>query len=326
MRLAPAARIAVTRRAALVGLGAAAATTVGRPAAAATTVRFSYQRSSILLTLLKEDGGLDKSLEAKGFRASWHLFDDILQPMTAGAVDFHGDVADAIPVFAQSAGAPLTFYAKEERSPAAEAIIVRADSPVRSVADLKGKTVAVGRGSGSHFVLAAALKRAGLSFRDIKPAYLRPTDGAAAFERGSVDAWSIWDPYLAITESKVATRTLCDATGLSRYDRYYMVGSAFADAHPEVVGLVFDALVEMAAWVRAHQDQAVAKLVPLWGGMSPAVVEAVCRRRSLAVKPVTREGLSEQQLIADLFAEAGLIPKRIDATAGRVWSPRGVHT
>ena len=76
----------------------------------------------------------------------------------------------------------------------AEAIIVRGGSPLREMAELKGRRAAVGRGSGCHFTLAAALKRAGLSFGDIKPEYLRPTDGAAAFERGSIDAWAIGTP------------------------------------------------------------------------------------------------------------------------------------
>ncbi|WP_158806743.1 aliphatic sulfonate ABC transporter substrate-binding protein [Beijerinckia sp. L45] len=292
---------------------------------AASTIRFSYQRSSTLLTLLKAGGTLEALLKPKGFDVSWHLFDNVVVPMNAGAVDFHADVADAVPIFTQSANAPLTFYAKEDASPSAEAIIVKAGSPVRTVADLKGKTVAVHRGSGCHFILASALKRAGLSFRDITPAYLAPPDAAAAFERDSVDACVIWDPFLAITESKLATRTLADATGLSSYDRYYTVNTAFVSTHPEIVGLVFDALVEQGAWVKKNPQDAVAKLAPLWGGIPAATIEVVNRRRSYVVKPVDKAGLGEQQAIADTFFEAGLIPKAIDATAVPLWHPEA-HT
>lgn len=293
--------------------------------AASTTVRFSYQRSSTLLTLLKANTTIEARLKPRGFDVSWHLFDNVVVPMNAGAVDFHADVADAVPIFTQSANAPLTFYAKEEASPSAEAIIVRADSPVRTIADLKGKTVAVHRGSGCHFILVGALKRAGLSFRDITPAYLTPPDAAAAFERGSVDAWVIWDPFLAITESKLPTRTLADATGFSSYDRYYTVNTAFVAAHPDIVGVVFDALVEQGTWVKQHPQDAVAKLAPLWGGIPAATIETVNRRRSYAVKPVEKAGLGEQQAIADTFFEAGLIPKAIDATAVPIWHPEA-HT
>ena len=290
--------------------------------AAPPTIRFSYQRSSTLLTLLKANGTLEARLGAKGFGVSWHLFDNILTAMTSGAVDFHGDVADAVPIFTQSAGADLTLYAHEGASPTAEAIIVRADSPIRTVADLKGKAVAVHRGSGCHFILVGALKHVGLTIHDITPVYLVPTDAAVAFERGDVDAWAIWDPFLAITESKRATRTLSDARGLSRYDRYYSVGNAFAAAHPDIVAVVFDALVETGTFVRANPKEAAARLSPLWGGLATGVIETVNRRRSYSVSPVEKAGLADQQAIADTFFEAGLIPKAIDATAVRLWHPQ----
>ncbi len=303
--------------------GAAAFSMVGlRPLSAATPVRFSYQRSSTLLTLLKAGGVLEPRLADRGFVPAWSLFDNVISPMNTGAVDFNADVADAVPIFAQSANAPMTFYAKEDASPAAEAIIVKASSPIQSVQDLKGKTVAVHRGSGCHFVLAAALKRVGLAFRDIVPAYLTPSDASAAFERNSVDAWVIWDPFLAITERKTPTRTLCDATGLSSYGRYYTANTAFAEAHPEIVSIVFSALVDMGRWVKQNPDEAAAKLSPLWGGIPATTIATVNKRRSYAVKPVEKQGLGEQQSIADTFFEAGLIPKRIDATAVRIWHPR----
>jgi sulfonate transport system substrate-binding protein len=294
--------------------------------AAPPTIRFSYQRSSTLLTLLKTSGTLEARLAARGFGVSWHLFDDVIPPMNAGAVDFHGDVADAIPIFTQSAGAPITLYAREDASPSAEAIITHADSPIRGISDLKGKKVAVGRGSGCHFILVAALKRAGLSFRDITPAYLTPSNAGPAFESREVDAWAIWDPFLAITERKVATRTLCDASGLSSYDRYYAVNNAFVEAHPDIVGLVFDALVETGAWVKQNPAEAATRLSPLWGGIPTSIIGTVNRRRSYAVKPIEVAALGEQQAIADTFFEAGLIPKPIDATAVRVWRAQASRT
>ena len=297
-----------------------------RGASAAGVVRFSYQRSSTLLTLLKADGTLEKAFARRGFGVSWAQFDDVITEMDAGIVDFHADVADAVPVFTQSAGAPLTFYAREVFNPGAEAIIVPAESPVRSVADLRGKRVGVNRGSGCHFILAAALKRAGLSFRDIRAAYLMPSDAAAAFARRSIDAWAIWDPFLAITESKMPTRTLCDATGLSRYVRYYTVGNGFAEAHPDLVQIVFDALVEKGAWVKAHPEEAAKQLSPIWGNVPVPVVATANRRRSYAVKPVEKGELGEQQAIADTFFAEGLIPKPIKATDVRIWHPRESRT
>lgn len=317
-----------TRRTFIAGIGGSLVLPafLKRSALAATTIRFSYQRSSALLTLLKTNKTLEARLQPLGYGVSWHLFDNVIDAMNTGAVDFHSDVADAVPVFTQAQGAPLTYYAEEEGSPQAEAIIVNDASPVRSIVDLKGKTVAVHRGSGCHFILAAALKAAGLSFRDITPAYLKPADAAPAFEQGRVDAWVIWDPFLAITQAKVPVRVIHDAAGFSSYRRYYLVGSTFAEAHADVVQIVFDALEETGRWVKANPDAAADVLSPLWGNLAPSIVKVVNTRRSYDVRTVTRDKLGEQQQIADTFFEAGLIPKKIDATAARVWVPKSSRT
>jgi sulfonate transport system substrate-binding protein len=320
-------RLSTSRRTVLrAGLGAAAASALGMPAlhAAERVVRISMQRSSVLFTVLKVQGTLAERLAPLGFTPSWHLFTSVIEPMTAGAVDIHADVADAVPIFTQSAGAPLTFYARERGAPSAEAIIVPANSPIRTVADLKGRTVGVSRGSGSHYVLAAALKRAGLSFADIKPAYLQAPEGAAAFEKGSIDAWSIWDPFLAFAEAKRPVRIVADGTGLTSYHRYYLANDRFLAEHPEVVGAVYAALVEAGRWVKANPDAAVALLAPVWGDLPPAVVAAANARRTYAVEPVERALLGEQQDIADVFLEAKLIPRRIDASAVQIWQPPAV--
>ncbi|MFG5119435.1 aliphatic sulfonate ABC transporter substrate-binding protein [Methylorubrum sp. POS3] len=292
-------------------------------ARAGRTVRLSYQRSSTLLTVLKAKGTLEERLGRQGFGVSWHLFTKVLEPMNTGAVDLHADVADAVPIFTQSAGAPLTFYAMEAGSPRAEAIIVPEESSIRTVADLKGHSVGVSKGSGCHFILAGALKREGLRFADIRPAYLEAPDGLAAFERGGIEAWAIWDPFLAIVQAKRPVRVLADATGLSSYNRYYTVNDSFAVEQPEVVATVFAALVEAKQWVKANPKEAVALLAPTWGDLPPDVVDTVNARRSYAVGAVERAALSEQQAIADTFFEAGLIPRRLDATAVRLWQPPG---
>ena len=304
------------------GAGAVLATASGARADG-RPLKFAFQRSSTLLTILKQNKVLEDRLGSKGFEPSWYLFNDVIPPMTAGATDFHADVADAVPIFTQAAGAKLTIYAREAPSPRAEAIIVHADSPIATVADLKGKTVGVNRGSGAHFILAAALKRAGLSFADITPAYLTSTDGGPAFDRRSIDAWSIWDPFLAITESRGPIRRLADATGLSGYQRFYLVNDAFADAHPEVIQVVFDALVEAGRWVKSNPKEAAAFLAPLWGNVPVDVVETVNGHRSYQVLPVTKADLGDQQRIADTFHDAGLIPRAIDATEVKLWQPRG---
>lgn len=146
-------------------------------ASADQTLRIGYQKSSTLLTLLKARGSLEHRLQAQGIRISWHEFPSglpLLEALNLGNVDLSADVADTVPVFTQAAGAKLTYFAREAPSPTAQAILVPADSPLKTLSDLKGKRVAVTKAAGSHYLLIQALAKAGLTFKDITPAYLIP--------------------------------------------------------------------------------------------------------------------------------------------------------
>src|SRR5471032_2791781 len=182
-------------------------------AEAQETVRIGYQKSSTLITLLKTQGTLEKALKADHIDVSWHEFPSglpLLESLNVGNVDISADVADTVPVFAQAAQAKLTYFAQEAASPEAQAIVVKSDSPIKTLADLKGKKVAVTKAAGSHYLLIAALAKAGLKFSDITPAYLTPADGRAAFENAKVDAWVAWEPFLSGVQRQLPTRTLAD--------------------------------------------------------------------------------------------------------------------
>ena len=177
---------------------AIASATVGK-AQSTDTIRIGYQKSSTLTAILKTNSELEKALAPLGVRISWHEFTSglpLLEAINTGNIDFGADVADTVPLFAQAADAKLAYIAEESASPSAQAILVGASSPIKTPADLKGRKVAVTKGAGSHFLLLAALAKAGLSFKDISPAYLTPADGWAAFIGGNVDAWVAWDPFL----------------------------------------------------------------------------------------------------------------------------------
>nr|WP_233543897.1 ABC transporter substrate-binding protein [Salinisphaera sp. Q1T1-3] len=142
------------------------------------------------MTLLRADKTLEQQLAAQGVTIDWHEFNSglpMLEALNTGSLDLSADVADTVPIFAQAAGANLVFYATEAPSPQGQALIVHADSDIHSLADLKGRRVTVARGAGDHYLLLAALKRAGLSLDDIKVSYLAPQDASAAFARHSVD-------------------------------------------------------------------------------------------------------------------------------------------
>ena len=287
------------------------------------TVSISYQRSSTLFILLKRTGALEKKLNAMGYDVSWHEFSTgLLQSLNAGSVDLHADVADAFALFTQAANAPLTYYAEETSAPSAQAIIVPPDSPIHSIADLKGKRVAVSKGSGCNFLLIAALAKAGLTIKDIQVRYLEAPDALAAFRGGNIDAWAIWDPFLAAQQRDAHVRVIADGTGgVAQYNRFYTATTAFADKHPDVIRVVFDELNETGKWVKAHPQEAAQILGPLWGDIPAPTVELANSRRSYDIVPVKRDQLGEQQRIADTYFAAGLIPNSLKATDIRIWTP-----
>jgi len=202
-------------------------------------IRIGYQKSSTLTAILKTNGELEKALAPLGVTITWHEFSSglpLLEAINIGSIDFGADVADTVPIFAQAAGAKLAYVAEEAASPAAQAIVVPQSSTIKTIAELKGKKIAVTKGAGSHYLLLAALAKSGLNFKDITPAYLTPADGRAAFVSNNVDAWVAWDPFLTSALHQTKGRILTDGSnGLASYKRYYLASAAYADKHAEVL-------------------------------------------------------------------------------------------
>ncbi|MBW7900747.1 MAG: aliphatic sulfonate ABC transporter substrate-binding protein [Rhodocyclaceae bacterium] len=293
-------------------------------AAQEQVVRVGYQKSSTLITVLKANGQLEKRLAGLGVRISWHEFTSglpLLEALNVGSVDLSADVADTVPVFALAAGARLVYLAQEAPSPSAQALVVREDSPIRSVADLKGKRVAFAKAAGAHYLLIALLEQAGLRFKDIEPAYLSPADGRAAFERGAVDAWVVWDPFLAGVQRQSKVRVIADGSNdVASYQRYYLASTPFAQARPDVLNAVFDELRGAGVWVKKNPREAAALLAPVWG-LDADTVELANGRRSYEVGAVPARSLVEQQRIADAFHGEGLLPKKVSTAEVTLWKP-----
>lgn len=314
------------RRAALWSLTALAASAAGLARAQSArpdTLRIGLQKSSTLTTVLRTRGTLEALLAPLGVKVSWNEFSSglpLLEALNLGNIDVSADVADTVPVFAQAAGASLTYVAQEAPSPSAQAIVVRADSPIRSVADLKGKRVGFAKAAGVHFLLIAALDKAGLDFKDIEPAYLAPADGRAAFERGAIDAWVVWDPFLAAVQKQAAVRVIADGKDIASYQRYYLASTRYAQARPDVLRVFFDELRKAGQWVKQHPKEAAQLLSPVWG-LDADIVEQANLRRSYEVRPVLASALSEQQRIADAFLNEKLLPKRVNALDVPLFKP-----
>lgn len=292
----------------LAGLTAYAAAQATAPA----TLRIGFQKSASLLTLQKSSGSLEKRLAPLGVAVKWVEFPagpQLLEGLNVGAVDV-GYVGEAPPIFAQAAGARFVYIGHDPAAPQAEAIVVPRDSALRSVADLKGRKIALNKGSNVHYLLVRALEKQGLAWRDIQPVYLPPADARAAFERGAVDAWVIWDPFLAAVEQQTGARVLQDGRGLVNNYAYYLAERGFAQQQPQVIQALFDDTQAQAAALKADVRAAAAAVAPLQG-LPVEVVEKSLSRYQFGVRPLTAAVAAEQQQIADAFHALGLIPKAI---------------
>jgi sulfonate transport system substrate-binding protein len=277
----------------------------------ATVLRIGYQKYGTL-TLLKARGDLEKRLAPQGISVKWTEFPagpQLLEALNVGSIDF-GTVGEAPPIFAQAAGADLVYVANQPPAPAAEAIVVPQGSALKSVADLKGKRVVLNKGSNVHYLLVRALEKAGLQYTDIQTVFLPPADARAAFERGAVDAWVIWDPFLAAAEKQLGARVLADGRGLVSNHQFYLASRGYAAQQPQVVNAIVDELARLDRWAEGH-PQEVAKVLAPQIGLDLGVAEIAARRFAYGIRPITPAVAAEQQKIADAFHALKLIPKPV---------------
>lgn len=290
------------------------------PAASGTVVRVGYQKAATILSILKEKGDLDKTLAASGGKVEWKEFPaglPLLEALNAGAIDF-GYTGEAPPIFAQAGGTQLRYVAYDPWTPKGEAIVIPKNSPIKSVADLKGKKVGVFKGSNTHYLLVSALQSAGLKVEDIQTVFLKPAEARAAFETGKLDAWSIWDPYLAVAESVAGAKILVDGSGLAPNRGYYLAAQSFVDQKTDALRIVLDEVKKKSDWAKANPSD-VAKFLAPSLGIDAAPLEKAEKRRDYGVLPLTDEVIAKQQKIADTFTKLKLIPKKVKVQDA-VWS------
>lgn len=301
----------ITLRRSLVALFAAAISFGAITQAQAEELRIGYQKYGTLV-LLKAKGTLEKRLAEQGVKVTWTEFPggpQLLEGLNVGSVDF-GVTGETPPVFAQAAGADLLYVAYEPPAPTSEAILVPKGSSLTSVADLKGKKVALNKGSNVHYLLVRALEDAGLSISDITPFYLPPADARAAFERGSVDAWVIWDPFLAAAEQQLQARSLRNGEGLVDNHQFYLATRPYAQKHPQVINTLIEEVRGVGEDSKADPDAVTAQVAPLLG-LSPEITRVAVKRQGYGAQPLTPAVVQAQQKIADTFTELKLIPKKL---------------
>ncbi|RDU36595.1 aliphatic sulfonate ABC transporter substrate-binding protein [Neobacillus piezotolerans] len=276
------------------------------------TIRIGYQKNGPLI-ILKSLGTLEKTLGEKGISVEWKEFQAgpaLVEALNAGTIDF-GRTGDSPPIFAQAAGAPFVYVAAGKPKFNGSAILVKKDSPIKSVKDLKGKTVGFAKGSSSHYLIIKGLEKAGLAYGDIVPAFLAPGDGRVAFEQGQIDAWVVWDPFTSAAEIGSGARMLVNGEGLTTDRDFFLASTTFSMEHPQIIKLILDEVQHSLEWANSHHEELVGMLAPILK-IDEQSLEVAVKRRVYGVDEIDGQIIQEQQEIADTFYTLGIIPKKID--------------
>jgi sulfonate transport system substrate-binding protein len=282
-------------------------------------VTIGFQKANIF-ALLKYRGTLDAEFKKQGIAVKWVEFPagpQMLEGLNVGSIDLAA-TGDAPPTFAQAAQADLVYLAHSPANPKTEAIVVPENSDIKTVADLKGKRVALNKGSDVNYLLVSALENAGLSYKDVKAIYLPPADARAAFQRGAVDAWVIWDPYYAEVETNAKARLIKNAEGLVPHYTFYLSSRKFADTYPQTAKQVVDQLGTLSDWANKNPEEA-AKILSTSTGLPQPIWQRAIARMPFGAERMTPEVFKEQQALADKFTQIGLLPVKVNV-ASATWS------
>lgn len=290
----------------------------GSTLAATSELKIGFQKYGTL-PILKARGTLEKALKPQGMSVRWVEFPagpQLLEGLNVGSIQL-GETGEAPPIFAQAAQAPLVYIANQPAASTAEALIVPKNSPYKTIAELKGKRIALNKGSNVHYLLLKLLEKNGLKLADIQAIYLPPADARAAFEKGAVDAWVIWDPFLAAAEKQLGARTIANGSNLVSNYQFYLADRTFATQNPKIVQTVINELNSTSQWAQHNRNEA-AKVLQQQTGLALPIVSLSVNRMGFGIKPVNATVIAAQQKVADAFSNQGLIPKPIKVSAATI--------
>lgn len=290
----------------------------GSTLAATSELKIGFQKYGTL-PILKARGTLEKALKPQGMSVRWVEFPagpQLLEGLNVGSIQL-GETGEAPPIFAQAAQAPLVYIANQPAASTAEALIVPKNSPYKTIAELKGKRIALNKGSNVHYLLLKLLEKNGLKLADIQAIYLPPADARAAFEKGAVDAWVIWDPFLAAAEKQLGARTIANGSNLVSNYQFYLADRTFATQNPKIVQTVINELNSTSQWAQRNRNEA-AKVLQQQTGLALPIVSLSVNRMGFGIKPVNATVIAAQQKVADAFSNQGLIPKPIKVSAATI--------
>ena len=281
----------------------------------------SVDLSKVTLIVGDQKGGSKALLQAAGllddteYQIEWKEFTSgppLLEAMNGGSIHV-GGVGNTPPLFAAAAKGSFKVVQGATYGGQGDAILVPKDSPVKSVADPAGKSVAVAQGSSANYNLLAQLDAAGVSYSDIKVQNLQPADALAAFTAGHLDAWAIWEPFTSQAELDAGARVLADGSKLAN-GYTFQVASDDALDDPATKAALQDYLGRIAQaqlWSQTHKEE-WAKVWAQETGLPEEVTLAAVKKRDVQLVPIDQTVIDSEQQMVDAFAANKLVPAKFD--------------
>lgn len=281
----------------------------------------AHAADEVTLRIADQKGNMRAQLEAANklqnlpYKIEWSEFPaaaPLAEALNAQAVDI-GVIGDAPLLFAEAAGAQVKAIAVDKSDAYGTALLVRADSPIHSAADLKGKSIATNKGSIGHFVALKALASAGLSSKDVTFRFLQPSDAKLALVQGSVDVWATWEPYTAFAETQDHLRVVVNGRGLWSGNGYIAAtDSALKDsAKRQAIADYIQRLADAQVWANQHLDAYSVTLSKIIG-FPPAAAKLSYGRSHAHWQSIDDKTVAQQQQTADFYHQVNLLPVAID--------------
>lgn len=297
------------------GAAVAAFPALARAAQAATPLkelRLDYAYYSPTSLVLRRFGWLEEAFKADGTSIKWVLSagsNRALEYLNANSIDI-GSSAGLAALLARANGNPIRspyIFSRPEWT----ALVVRKDSPIRSIADLKGKKVAATKGTDPYLFLLRALKTAGLKRSDIEHVSLQHADGRAALEQGKVDAWAGLDPHMAASELEAGSRLIYRNVAFNTYG-FLNVREEFLATRPAETGKVIQAYERARAWVRANPSEAAKILAEEAKVSLPVALLQIKLRSDFGNPQPSSEHIKALQAAAPILVDEALVKPGVD--------------
>lgn len=284
--------------------------------AADVELRIGYLRGPSDLSLVRETGELERELAKQGVTVRWlgpfPAAAPAYEALNGGSLDLTSGSTTAF-VTAIASGVPMSMFGYQQMPADGEGIVVKRDADIHSIADLKGKKIAVNRGGTGEYLLSRALQTAGVDEASVNKQYLTPTDSGSAFSSGHLDGWATWDPYLAIARNNYDGRILVNGQQLgSENAAGYFIRQDFLAAHPDAVKTVLDVLVKSNAWARQHPLEAGRIWARQMGNQNEEVARQLGETNIMPLSSVGPEQKEHIRHIAQWYVQQHIISHEPD--------------